>query len=50
MLMPILNYTRLQELKNKIRQQRKHLDDLDNHMYVFPIAFLYLDQLGSLEP
>lgn len=32
--------TRLALLKKKIQEQRKHLDDLDHHMYVFfPLIF-----------
>ena len=40
-LMDFLQLNRLRELKAKLKEQRKHLDELDKHMYVnlSPLSF-----------
>lgn len=41
-MMGLTRLDRLRELKSKIADQRKSLDDLEKHMYVIPCLPVYL--------
>ena len=45
----VINDCRLQALKEKIADQKKHLDDLDANLYVDPFAACWLRRVWAFE-